>query len=279
MPKQKPPAFQFYVRDWLTDTELGQCSPATRGIWIDMLANMWVARQRGKLEGTIQSIARLCRCSESEALEAINELEQTSTADIMRSVTRNGKVTGCHKKVTLGCRRMLREEAERKSNADRQKRHREKESRKSNGNSNTEVTFPSASSSSSSSSSAVLKRPPIPPKSAVSDEVKQRLAELLETWPAIYAKRFGRQPQAGHEHCVARLASENPDLTAKRFGDVLMWQWERGQYTPTSSLTLARIAEDWEELETRYLNDGKSPKAGVANDIFYPEEDIEIPTG
>ena len=140
----KAPAFQFYVRDWLTDTELSQCSPATRGIWADMLCAMWIAPNRGKLENiTPESLSRIARCTADEADRALQELEESGAA----SVTRNGKVTECHKKVTVVCRRMAREEKERKDNADRQKRHRGKRNAESNSGSNTDVTPPSASAS------------------------------------------------------------------------------------------------------------------------------------
>ena len=99
----KPPAFQFYVRDWLTDTELSRCSPATRGIWIDLLAAMWVAPYRGRLSDmTFEEVARTARCTAAEAETAIDELERTRTA----SVTRYKKMTACHKNVTVECRRM-----------------------------------------------------------------------------------------------------------------------------------------------------------------------------
>lgn len=36
----KRPAFQFYPGDWLKDPALRRCSPAARGVWIDMLCLM-----------------------------------------------------------------------------------------------------------------------------------------------------------------------------------------------------------------------------------------------
>jgi hypothetical protein len=36
----KRPAFQFYPRDWLTDSRLRACSPAARGLWADLLCVM-----------------------------------------------------------------------------------------------------------------------------------------------------------------------------------------------------------------------------------------------
>lgn len=115
---------------------------------MDLLANMWVAPERGRLKGTTESLARLCRCDDDDMAAAIEELENTGAAN----VTRNGKVTGSHKNITVACRRMLRDEAARKSNADRQSRHREKLSHEDNAENNDEVTPPSASAVSATAS-------------------------------------------------------------------------------------------------------------------------------
>ena len=112
----KAPAFQFYVRDWLTDTELGKCSPATRGIWIDLLANMWVAPERGKLRGTPAALARLCRCFEREMQGALDELHRTAAADVVET-------EGVY---IVSCRRMVAEDKARMAGAKRQARFRER---------------------------------------------------------------------------------------------------------------------------------------------------------
>lgn len=43
----KKPSFQFYPGDWLKDTALRLCSPAARGIWMDMLCLLHECPQRG----------------------------------------------------------------------------------------------------------------------------------------------------------------------------------------------------------------------------------------
>ncbi len=45
----KLPAFQFYPGDWMKDAELRRCSPAARGVWMDMLCLMFDCEPRGKL--------------------------------------------------------------------------------------------------------------------------------------------------------------------------------------------------------------------------------------
>lgn len=78
----KLPAFQFYPGDWMKDPELSMCSPATRGIWIDLLCAMHELDRCGEIRGTLAQIARLCRCSVSELQTAIAELSTTRTADV-----------------------------------------------------------------------------------------------------------------------------------------------------------------------------------------------------
>ena len=45
----KLPAFQFYPGDWLKDPALRCCSPAARGIWMDVLCMMHESPKRGVL--------------------------------------------------------------------------------------------------------------------------------------------------------------------------------------------------------------------------------------
>ena len=140
----KRPAFQFYTGDWLKDPDLGQCTPETRGVWIDMLALMHENGQTGILEGTTEGIARICRCTVMELGRAINELRISKTATVTQS---NGVYKICN-------RRMYREHLDRKSNAERQKRYRDKTN---NVESNVKITLPSSTSSSSSTSNTIHK--------------------------------------------------------------------------------------------------------------------------
>jgi hypothetical protein len=70
-------------KEFLTDTKLSLCCPATRGIWADALDAMWLSGQSGELTGTAAQLSRQCRCSESEMKDAIIELFETGTADIL----------------------------------------------------------------------------------------------------------------------------------------------------------------------------------------------------
>lgn len=78
----KYPYIQFYVGDWLKDPKLSLCSPATRGIWIDLVCYLHEMQNGGKLSANIQQFSRLCRCSETEMEMALAELRNTGTARV-----------------------------------------------------------------------------------------------------------------------------------------------------------------------------------------------------
>jgi hypothetical protein len=121
----KPPAFQFYARDWLTDTQLTACSTMTRGIWIDMLAQMWLAPTRGVLYGNIDMFVKLTRSNRDEIVIALRELHDTGTANVTHR-RRNGVPL-----YRVENRRMLREGAMRKANNIRTKRSRSRRAKAS----------------------------------------------------------------------------------------------------------------------------------------------------
>jgi hypothetical protein len=149
------PAFQFYPGDWLKDPCLAQCSLATKGAWIELLAHMHESTTPGKLEGSYQNFARMCRCTEEEIEVAILELKNTKTATV--AIHKQGS----NVKVTVVNRRMFNAFKARQDAAIRQAKFRER--KKNNEEVTPEVTemfdtsnekvTPYSSSSSSSSSS------------------------------------------------------------------------------------------------------------------------------
>ncbi|MBN2714034.1 MAG: hypothetical protein JXR97_16565 [Planctomycetes bacterium] len=173
----KKPSRQWYPADWLKDPALSMCSPATRGIWMDMLCAMHELDEGGEVCGTYQQLARICRCNEAEIEVAIAELAATNTAD----------VTERHGKVTVINRRMSRECHARKSDAQRQARKRVKGS---GGDDVTEKSQPchghvteksrlhSSSSSSSSSSSPSEEEEKIPEKKELWERLRRAFPEL-----------------------------------------------------------------------------------------------------
>ncbi len=124
----KCPAFQFYPGDWLKDPALSMCSPATRGIWMDLLCAIHERNDGGSITGSRESLQRLCRCTPAEMNKAINELQATGAANIE---IRN-------EFVTIVSRRMKRDQAAKKSANERVREHRFRAS--CNGDCNSDVT-------------------------------------------------------------------------------------------------------------------------------------------
>ncbi len=111
MPK-KLPYFPLYTGDWLKDPAVALCTPATRGIWIDLLCAMHESDRSGELCGTAEQLARIGRCSTVELALALTDIRTLRVAELTE---RNGNVCICN-------RRMRREYEKRKSNAERQMR-------------------------------------------------------------------------------------------------------------------------------------------------------------
>ncbi len=58
------------------------CSPATRGIWIDLICSIHELNRDGKLTANLRQMSRVCRCTEHEMSEALTELKTSRTADV-----------------------------------------------------------------------------------------------------------------------------------------------------------------------------------------------------
>ena len=86
----KLPYMKFYVNDWHTDCQLAMCSLAARACWLELLCGMHSLDQSGVITGTADQIARICRCSCVEFVQAVNELKTNHVGDI---TVRNGVYT------------------------------------------------------------------------------------------------------------------------------------------------------------------------------------------
>lgn len=82
------PYMPLYVDDWLDDEALSMCEPATRGIWVDLIARMWKRDRSGELCGTLEQLAVLGRCTPAQMRVAVAELEREEAADVL--VEHNG---------------------------------------------------------------------------------------------------------------------------------------------------------------------------------------------
>jgi len=83
----KHPDGHWFMRwepdDWLLDDELTACSPQTRGIWMDWLCRM--GRSGGYyVQGDIQTLADLGRCTPEQAEQAVRELRNCRAARVLK---------------------------------------------------------------------------------------------------------------------------------------------------------------------------------------------------
>lgn len=111
------PYMQFYPADWLADTRMMTAS--AKGVWIDTLAVLWSAAERGLRVASEREWARLWGV-ESERVPALLE-ELGNVAGIRR------EMCGRESRVMIYSRRMIREELERERtrNSKRQEEKRE----------------------------------------------------------------------------------------------------------------------------------------------------------
>ena len=185
----KAPAFQFYVKDWLCDPQLGMCSHSTKGIWIDALCYMWDAPERGSLSGTTEQLAKLLHCSNGDIEYFIEQASTLHFCDIC--VTDNGTVT-------LRNRRMWREEKDRSNNRIRQQRHRDKQ------RSHDDITPPSSSSSSLvSKDTCLLSTKDVCPQQKIVDLYHEVLPELrkVKIWSEARQKMMRQRWKHSGKTC------------------------------------------------------------------------------
>ena len=97
----KLPFIKWFPADWMADTVF--LSPATRGIWFDLLNSMWLLDRVEKISGTLPELARAGRCDTVQMAAAIDELTRFHVANVIRR----------DEVVTLVCRRFQRERKER----------------------------------------------------------------------------------------------------------------------------------------------------------------------
>lgn len=92
-------------RLWTSDPALSMCQPATRGIWMDALCAM-MEQGTDRLAGSVEQLARVCRCSAAEMEAAIADLEANNAASVESKPLANGQQNVSK---ILVCRRLSRE--------------------------------------------------------------------------------------------------------------------------------------------------------------------------
>lgn len=123
---------KWWPKDWIHDTRV--LSPATRGLWIDLLC-MMMAGESGEISGTDEHLARMLGCSMEDLNRAVGELDlydvavvERDSADVTANVT--GDVTPMsrrgHTVITIKSRRLSRQFEERISARNRKRLQRER---------------------------------------------------------------------------------------------------------------------------------------------------------
>lgn len=105
--KKKLPWMPFYAKDWLGDTRC--LTTRQKGIWIDLLAYMWMAKPRGRISGQWEDIARMVG---EPGVECETEIVQIHRKNVL-------ELSQCNGIVTLVSRRMIKDEKARESTRSR----------------------------------------------------------------------------------------------------------------------------------------------------------------
>lgn len=100
------PCFNFYYRDWLSDSGLNLCSRSARSLWLDMLCYMWQATPRGHLvvNGKIIDSKLLSKLTKDDEVDIESWLKELEDVNVF-SRLENGIIIS---------RRMIRDEQIRK---------------------------------------------------------------------------------------------------------------------------------------------------------------------
>ena len=69
----KRPSFQFYPGDWRQNANLRRCSPAARGVWVDIMCLMHDSDEYGLLRWPLKEIAQAAAASMSHVRELVDK--------------------------------------------------------------------------------------------------------------------------------------------------------------------------------------------------------------
>lgn len=97
--KDKRPSFQFYPGDWMSDLKLRRCSPAARGVWVDVLCALHDSDDGyGFLRWTLKELAKTVGASMTHMRELVDKGvlrgSDTELAEPLVYVPRSGRKTG-----------------------------------------------------------------------------------------------------------------------------------------------------------------------------------------
>jgi uncharacterized protein YdaU (DUF1376 family) len=219
----KAPAFQFYPGDWLRDTQVQMSTMETRGVWFELLCNMWFAPQRGKIEGDKTEVCRLLGCDRQVFDRALDEIIRLKIAD----------VTNGNKKVTIINRRMSREQNIRESTRLRVKKHRVTKA------SNANVTPPSSS-------------PTPSPTSKTTTYTKS----FLKFWDKYPRKTAKKEAFKAFKKATDKPPTDELLKIIEQHMETEQWKKDGGDYIPYPATFLNKGM--WEdEIETKWHGERK----------------------
>ncbi len=236
---------QYVPGDWLSDAQVSQCRPATRGIWWDAISAIHGIDRCGQLRGTVEALARVCRCRVDEMRAAVDDLRSTGAADVTES---NGIVT-------LVNRRMRREYENRQAVKNRVDRHRENK-KKREGNavrnaSDTEVQQPNTYISELKVRKSISLPRNIPSPEAV--ELAQKLREAI-------AARDPRASAARKDHLVVwakdidKLLLED-NRKPEEVATAIAWAQQRFSFWGPFVLSGKKLREKFDTITGQMIRD------------------------
>lgn len=67
------PSFQFYPKDWRTDANLRRCSPAARGVWLDVICVLHDSQEYGLVRYPLKELASAAGASMAHVRELVDK--------------------------------------------------------------------------------------------------------------------------------------------------------------------------------------------------------------
>ena len=221
MTASKQPYLQLYTGDWLKDPCVSRCSPTARGIWLDLLCAIHELRNSGKITGTPIELARICRCTADEFVDAANELRATKTAVV---TVRGNRYTIVNRRMKRGAKPV--QKSCRNPSIPKERRGLKPGGLKACGNNKAPPSIPKPTASSFSNAKPIgdCARKLLIDKLAVGDEAKRfclALNDIFKPNPRE-AKTF-----ANIAYFLAERVSEGDSPAL--FSDALRWAREASQ--------------------------------------------------
>lgn len=99
------PYMRFFPGDWLRDTRT--LTASAKGAWIDLICAMWTSPEPGMISLRLSALGRLIGLTEERTAQVLDELSESGVCD--REDDADGKIT-------IRCRRVIRDYAEAVSN-------------------------------------------------------------------------------------------------------------------------------------------------------------------